>query len=73
MISSDDANLTYEYSNYYKILPQINEWAKDSLRIKDAKRVSEGFVYSSDNNSEWMTKSELQAWIEYNKKEIGNI
>ena len=26
MISSEDANSTYEYTNYYKILPQINEW-----------------------------------------------
>ena len=32
MISSEDSFSTYEYSNYYKILPQINEWKKDSLR-----------------------------------------
>jgi UDP-N-acetylglucosamine 4,6-dehydratase/5-epimerase len=73
MISSDDANLTYEYSNYYKILPQINEWVKDNLRIKNGKKVSEGFVYSSDNNSKWMTESELKAWIKYNQKEIDKI
>ena len=66
MISSDDANSTYEYSNYYKILPQIYEWEKDSLRIKEGKKVSEGFVYSSDNNREWMTKSDLQKWIDSN-------
>jgi UDP-N-acetylglucosamine 4,6-dehydratase len=73
MVSSDDANLTYEYSNYYKILPQINEWVKDNLRIKNGKKVSEGFVYSSDNNSKWMTKFELKAWIKYNQKEIDKI
>jgi UDP-N-acetylglucosamine 4,6-dehydratase len=73
MISSDDANSTYEYSNYYKILPQINEWAKDSLRIKSGKKVSEGFQYSSDNNSEWMTKSDLQKWIDINQDYIGKI
>ena len=28
MISSDDSNSTYEYSNYYKILPQINRMGK---------------------------------------------
>ena len=59
MISSDDANSTYEYSDYYKILPQINNGVKDNLRIKDGEKVPEGFVYSSDNNSEWMTKSEF--------------
>jgi UDP-N-acetylglucosamine 4,6-dehydratase/5-epimerase len=28
MISNDDSYSTYEYPNYYKILPQINEWGK---------------------------------------------
>ena len=67
MINEDDCYSTYEYSNYYKILPQINDWGKDSLRIKSGKKVSEGFVYSSDNNSEWMTKSYLKKWIDKNK------
>ena len=71
MISSDDANSTYEYSDYYKILPQINMWVKDNLRIKDGVKVPEGFVYSSDNNSEWMTKSNLQKWIDENQNYIG--
>ena len=73
MISSDDANTTYEYTNYYKILPQINEWANDNLRIKDGKKVPEDFIYSSDNNSEWMTKSDLKKWIDDNKVYIGKI
>ena len=73
MIGSDDAYSTYEYSNYYKILPQINEWAKDNLRIKGGKRVSEGFTYSSDSNPEWMTKSDLQKWIDQNQNHIGKI
>ena len=73
MISSDDASSTYEYNDYYKILPQINQWSKDNLRIKDGKKVSEGFVYSSDNNSEWMKSTELQKWIDINKEYIGKI
>ena len=73
MISTDDASSTYEYSDYYKILPQINEWVKDNLRIKDGKKVPEDFVYNSNNNSEWMTKSDLQKWIDGNKDYIGRI
>ena len=73
MISSDESNSTYEYPEYYKILPQINEWSKDKLRIKDGKKVPEGFIYSSDNNKEWMTKSDLQKWIEENQNHIGKI
>ena len=68
MIGSDDANSTYEYSSYYKILPQINEWAKDKLRIKNGKKVPEGFNYSSDNNLEWMKKFDLKKWIDHNMK-----
>ena len=73
MISSDDSYSTYEYSNFYKILPQINQWEKDDLRIKDGVKVPEGFVYSSDNNQEWMKKSEFQTWIDTNKNHIINI
>ena len=73
MIGADDAHLTYEYPNYYKILPQINKWEKDNLRIKDGVKVPEGFVYSSDNNIEWMTKSSLQKWIDQNREYIGKI
>ena len=73
MISKNDSYSTYEYSDYYKILPQINEWGKDNLRIKDGVKVSEGFTYSSDNNREWMTKDELQSWIVANQNFIGKI
>ena len=73
MISIDDANSTYEYSDYYKILPQINEWANDNLRIKNGKKVTEGFMYTSDNNSEWMTNSDFKNWIDTNKDYIGKI
>ena len=73
MISTEDSYSTYEYSNYYKILPQINEWGKDNLRIKNGVKVSANFVYSSNNNSEWMTKSNLKKWIDKNLHLIGNI
>jgi len=73
MISSDDSYSTYEYPSYYKILPQIYEWGKDSLRIKDGVKVPEGFVYNSNNNTEWMTKSNLQKWIDKNQEHMGKI
>jgi len=73
MISSDDSNSTYEYPSYYKILPQINGWEKDNLRKKRGKKVSEGFFYSSNSNSQWMTKSDLKKWISVNKDYVGKI
>lgn len=73
MIGSEDALYTYEYPEHYKILPAIHSWDRDANRIKNGKRVQEGFSYTSDNNSEWMTNSELQAWIEANREKIGSI
>jgi len=72
MISADDANSTYEYASYFKILPQIYDWSQDNSRIKNGKKVPEGFQYRSDKNQEWMTNLELQEWIEANKDFIGN-
>ncbi|WP_306168719.1 UDP-N-acetylglucosamine 4,6-dehydratase (inverting) [Halomonas sp. MMSF_3323] len=73
MIGAEDAYYTYEYPEHYKILPAINSWDKDANRIKDGKRVPEGFVYASDNNKEWMAEEELQSWINNNWEKIGAI
>ncbi|MET3053299.1 UDP-N-acetylglucosamine 4,6-dehydratase (inverting) [Pseudomonas alkylphenolica] len=73
MISAEDAYYTYEYPEHFKILPVINDWANCANRIKDGKRVAEGFVYSSDNNTEWMSDEALQSWITLNQDKIGSI
>ena len=73
MIGLEDTSYTYEYSSYYKILPQINNWSKDKFRIKNGKKVSEKFSYSSENNLQWMTKSDLKKWITYNTKIINKF
>ena len=73
MISLEDSYSTYEYSDYYKILPQIFNWDKDKNRIKDGNKVPQGFVYASDTNSEWMTKQNLQTWIDENQNYIGKL
>jgi len=73
MIGIEDAPYTYEYLDHFKILPSINDWAKDKNRIGHGIRVSENFMYTSDNNIEWMEISELQKWIEKNRNKIGNI
>lgn len=73
MIGLEDAFYTYEYSDYFKILPSINEWHNDEERIGSGIKVDSGFTYRSDNNSEWMEISELQLWIEQNKNKIGRV
>ena len=71
MISAEDAYYTYEYLDYYKILPKINDWNKDLKRINKGVKVSEDFTYSSKNNQECMTKAKFKKWLELNKKKIG--
>jgi len=73
MIGAEDSYYTYEYPEHFKILPNINNWASDAQRIKDGKRVPEGFVYASDNNAEWMSDADLQTWIDVNREKIGSI
>ncbi len=73
MIGPEDAIYTYEYPEYYKILPSINNWSKDPERIGEGIKVDPKFLYSSDNNNEWMTISELKNWLSKNKQNIGKI
>tara|TARA_E500000178_G_C16938093_1_gene714976 strand:+ start:98 stop:1099 length:1002 start_codon:yes stop_codon:yes gene_type:complete len=73
MISKDEANSTFEYNDYYKILPQTNKSSENKLLIKKGKKVSEGFVYSSDKNKDWMTRSDLKKWLNTNSDYIGKI
>jgi UDP-N-acetylglucosamine 4,6-dehydratase/5-epimerase len=65
MISAEDSFSTYEYRDYYKILPAINSWCHDPNRIKNGQKVAEGFVYASDTNREWMSVSTLQLWLKH--------
>lgn len=73
MISEEDAFYTYEYADHFKILPAINGWSNSPLRIKNGMKVSEGFSYTSNNNPEWMSVTNLQAWMDANSDDIGKI
>ena len=70
MIGVEDASSTYEYSDYYKILPVIHDWADDETRIKDGRKVSDTFSYNSETNNEWMDSDTLKEWIDKNKDKL---
>lgn len=73
MISEEDAAYTYEYADYFKILPAINDWSTCEKRIQDGKKVTEGFSYTSNNNTDWMSIETLKQWILVNREKIGQI
>lgn len=73
MIGEEDSFYSYEYPDHFKILPAIHDWDQDVNRIKNGKKVEEGFSYTSVNNSEWMSASQLKAWIDVNREKIGRV
>jgi len=64
MIGKDDALSTFEFKDYYKILPQIKKRIK---KMKTGKKVKKDFFYSSENNKEWMEVEHLVKWLVKNK------
>ena len=69
MIGAEDAPNTYEYGDYFKILPTINTWSPNVDMVKDGTAVGHDFLYTSDANPEWMSVAELHKWVSEN---LGN-
>ncbi|MEN6349892.1 MAG: UDP-N-acetylglucosamine 4,6-dehydratase (inverting) [Syntrophomonas sp.] len=64
MISADDSRNTLEYEDYYMIQPDFVWWEKDRFLAQNGgKPLSEGFSYSSDQNSHWLTVDELRKMV----------
>lgn len=73
MIGFEDTPYTYEYPEYFKILPAIHNWSQDPYRINNGKLVSPDFTYSSNNNPSWMSVEELRTWIDANRRKMLQI
>ena len=73
MIGHEDAPYTYEYKDYFKIMPMIHDWYKDPLRIKNGNKVADNFIYSSDNNTEWMSVETMTNWINQNRSKFSSV
>lgn len=63
MICQEDAPFSYEYDDYFKILPALNSWHLDPERIKDGRLVDPSFSYSSETNPQKMSIQSLQNWL----------
>lgn len=62
MITREDSQKTYEYDNHYIIYPNM-EWWNDSKIQSGGKLVEQGFQYSSDNNTRWLSVEKLRELI----------
>lgn len=57
LISEDEARHTVEMNDFYVVLPTHPWWQTDNW--PEGRRLPEGFRYSSETNSRWLTEDEL--------------
>jgi len=61
LVSDDEARLTLETEEMYVIQPAHPWWKSENW--VHAKRLPEGFRYSSDSNERWLTRRELEELV----------
>jgi len=59
MVTVEDSVTTYEYDKHFIVYPQVT-WNEKQKINTSGKKVAEGFSYSSDNNTEWLTVEEIR-------------
>lgn len=64
MITEDDARSTIELADRYVIQPAFHFWTNGKYDSANAKPVSAGFRYVSDDNPEWLDAAGLKAVLE---------
>jgi len=65
MISEEDARLALEFDNHYVIQPTHSFWnPKGYLDARPGKPCPDGFHYSSDTNSWWLSDDEVAALVD---------
>lgn len=62
MLTVEDSMTTYEYDKHFIVYPQM-VWNDRNRPNPTGKKVVEGFSYSSDNNTVWLTVEEMQELI----------
>lgn len=64
MIGEDDCRNTLELDDRYVIEPLFDFWSRSKYELVGAKPVPEGFIYSSNTNTEWLSGDDLRAVLE---------
>jgi UDP-N-acetylglucosamine 4,6-dehydratase len=65
MVPEDDARHAIEYKDHFVILPDFHEWTNEATeaRLNGGERCPEGFRYSSDTNTHWLSQEDLRRMI----------
>ena len=63
LIGEDEAQYTYKFDCYYKILSPLNNWCNDKKRTSGGEKVDSDFIYKSDTNNSWLSQKKLESWL----------
>lgn len=64
MITADDARTTLELDDRYVIEPAFAFWTNEIYVANGARPVRDGFMYSSDSNTEWLDADSLKSILQ---------
>lgn len=62
MVTVEDSVTTYEYDRHFIVYPQVI-WNKKQKINPEGKKVPDGFAYSSDNNTKWLSVEMLREMV----------
>ena len=68
LISRDEARSTVEFDDMFIVQPEFPWWGSHNL--SGGKSLPEGFEYSSDNNSHWLSREDIHRVIKDEQTEI---
>jgi UDP-N-acetylglucosamine 4,6-dehydratase len=69
-VPADDSHHTLEYDDHFAIMPTFHEWSAEEYILKNGgKLCPDGFRYSSDTNTRWLTMEELRTMAGLTEKE----
>jgi UDP-N-acetylglucosamine 4,6-dehydratase/5-epimerase len=63
LLSDSDSRNAIEYSKFFIVKPEFKWWSTNKEFEEKGAPVSEGFSYSSDNNSDWLTENQLMEMV----------
>jgi len=58
LLTEEESRNTKDFGDYFVVEPPFHFWNKDN--IKEGQPLPEEFRYTSDNNSKWLSKKELE-------------
>ncbi len=63
LVPEDDARRTLEFDNFFVIQPEFAFWNIEGTAYTNGKQCEDGFRFSSDSNTRWLSTEDLHSMI----------